>query len=120
MSDGVDETQIGPFANYIESFQEVKIDMANNTAEFSTIGQVTIVSKSGTNQLHGTLFDYYSTPGFRARNPFALARGTGISHAPGGGIGGPVWVPKLYKGHNRTVFYFFFATTRANTATDIF
>jgi hypothetical protein len=119
MSDGVDETQIGPFANHIESFQEVKIDMANNTAEFSTIGQVTIVSKSGTNQLHGTLFDYYSTPGFRARNPFALARGTGISHALGGGIGGPIAIPKLYNGHNRTFFYFSFETSRGSTATDV-
>src|SRR5258707_2718514 len=52
-ADGVDNTQTGPLANYIESFQEVKIDLANNSAEFGTVGQVTIVSKSGTNQLHG-------------------------------------------------------------------
>jgi hypothetical protein len=44
MSDGVDETQIGPLANYIESFQEIKIDVSNNTAEFGTIGQVTMIS----------------------------------------------------------------------------
>src|SRR6476469_4145266 len=119
MSDGVDETQIGPFANYIDSFQEVKIDVANNTAEFSTIGQVTIVSKSGTNQFHGTVFDYYSTPWFRARNPFALVRGTGVSHAPGGGIGGPVFIPKVYNGRNRTFFYFSFETSRGSSATDV-
>ena len=65
-SDGVDNTQTGPLANYIESFQEVKIDLSNNSAEFGTVGQVTIVSKSGTNQLHGSVFDYYSTPWFRA------------------------------------------------------
>ena len=119
MSDGVDETQIGPLANYIESFQEIKIDMSNNTAEFSTIGQVTIVSKSGTNQLHGNVFDYYSTPWFRARNPFALARGTGINHAPGGSVGGPVWLPKIYNGRNRTFFFFSFETSRGSTATDV-
>jgi hypothetical protein len=117
MSDGVDETQIGPLANYIESFQEVKIDMANNTAEFSTIGQVTIVSKSGTNQLHGNVFDYYSTPWFRARNPFALVRGAGVNHTPGGSIGGPVWLPKIYDGRNRTFFYFSFETSRGSTVT---
>ncbi|MGC8792381.1 MAG: carboxypeptidase-like regulatory domain-containing protein, partial [Bryobacteraceae bacterium] len=61
-ADGVDNTQTGPFANYIESFQEVKIDIANNSAEFGSMGQVTIVSKSGTNEFHGTVFDYYSTP----------------------------------------------------------
>jgi len=57
-SDGVDNTQTGPLANYIESFQEVKVDLSNNSAEFASIGQVTIVSKSGTNQAHGSLFDY--------------------------------------------------------------
>src|SRR5439155_3550204 len=59
-SDGVENTQTGPLANYIESFQEVKVDLSNNSAEFSSIGQVTIISKSGTNELHGSLFDYYS------------------------------------------------------------
>ncbi len=44
MSDGVSETQIGPLANYIESFQEIKIDISNNTAEFGTIGTVTMIS----------------------------------------------------------------------------
>src|SRR5688500_12324235 len=96
MSDGVSETQIGPLANYVESFQEVRIDSANNTAEFGTVGQVTIVTKGGTNKFHGSLFDYYSTPWFRARNPFAPARVTGISHLPGGSAGGPLVIPKIY------------------------
>src|SRR6185436_9210438 len=73
-SDGVEKTQTGPLANYIESFQEVKIDLANNSAEFGTVGQVTIISKSGTNVPHGSIFDYYSTPWFRARDPFATER----------------------------------------------
>jgi hypothetical protein len=114
MSDGVSETQIGPLANYIESFQEIKIDISNNTAEYGTIGQVTMISKSGTNELHGNVFDYYSTPWFRARNPFALARGTGISHVPGGSIGGPVYIPKVYDGRNRTFFFFSFETSRGS------
>jgi len=79
MSDGVSETQIGPLANYIESFQEIKIDIANNTAEFGTIGQVTMISKSGTNSFHGSAFDYYiiRRPGSghetRLRSPARLA-----------------------------------------------
>jgi hypothetical protein len=43
-----------------------------------------IVSKSGSNELHGSLFDYYSTPWFRARNPFAAERPPGVRHNPGG------------------------------------
>ncbi len=118
-ADGVSNTQIGPLANYIESFQEIKIDMANNTAEFGTIGQVTLISKTGTNALRGNVFDYYSTPWFRARNPFALARGAGVSHVPGGSIGGPVLLPKIYDGRNRTFFFFSFETSRGSAVNQL-
>ena len=117
MSDGVDETQIGPLANYIEWIQELKIDVSNNTAEFGTIGQVTSISKSGTNSLHGSVYDYYSTPWFRARNPFALARGTGIGHGPGATVSGPIRLPKIYNGKDRTFFFFGFETSRGSAVT---
>ena len=120
MSDGVDNTQIGPLLNYIESYQEMKIDMANNTAEFGTIGQVTMISKSGTNELHGNVFDYYSSPWFRARNPFALVRPAGISHIPGGSIGGPVVIPGIYNGRNKTFFFGSYETSRGSAVTDNF
>ena len=117
-SDGVDNTQTGPLANYIESFQEVKVDLSNNSAEFASIGQVTIISKSGTNELHGSLFDYYSTPWFRAKGFFDSARSTGISHFPGGSIGGPVRIPKIYDGRNKTFFYFSYETSRGSARQD--
>jgi hypothetical protein len=113
-SDGVDNTQTGPLANYIESFQEVKVDLSNNSAEFASIGQVTIISKSGTNKLHGAVFDYYSTPFFRAKGFFDSSRPTGIRHAPGFAVGGPVWIPKIYNGKNRTFFYYSFETARGS------
>lgn len=119
MSDGVSETQIGPLANYIESFQEIKIDISNNTAEFGTIGQVTMISKSGTNSVHGSAFDYYSTPWFRARNPFALARPAGIGHVPGGSVGGPVLLPKIYDGRNRSFFFYSFETSRGSAVNQL-
>jgi hypothetical protein len=113
-SDGVDNTQTGPLANYIESFQEVKVDLSNNSAEFPSIGQVTIISKSGTNELHGTVFDYYSTPWFRAKGFFESSRPTGIRHNPGFAAGGPVWIPKIYNGRNRTFFYYSYETARGS------
>ena len=82
-SDGVTATQIGPLANFVEWMQELKIDLANNSAEFGTLGQVTAISKAGTNDFHGAAFDYYTTPGFLARNPFALTRPSGVSQYPG-------------------------------------
>ena len=42
MTDGVGENVIGPLANYTESFKEVKIDMASNSAESPSLGQVMI------------------------------------------------------------------------------
>ena len=117
-SDGVDNTQTGPLANYIESFQEVKVDLSNNSAEFGSLGQVTVISKSGTNQFHGSLFDYYSTPAFRAKGFFDTERSTGISHFPGGSIGGPVFIPKIYDGRNKTFFFFSFETSRGSAVQD--
>ena len=107
-------TQISPLVNYIESFQEARVDMANNTAENSAIGEVTVISKSGTNQLHGSVFDYYVTPMFRARDPFSPQRASGISHRPGGSIGGPVVLPHLYNGHNKTFFFFSYETSQGS------
>jgi Carboxypeptidase regulatory-like domain len=118
-SDGVDNTQTGPLANYIESFQEVKVDLANNSAEFSSIGQVTLISKSGTNEFHGSAFDYYSTPFFRARDPFSPERATGIRHQPGFTVGGPVFIPKIYKGKNKTFFFFSYETARGSQQTQL-
>ena len=105
-ADGVDNTATGPMMTYMESIQEVRVDLANNSAEFGSLGQVSVVSKSGTNGLHGAAFDYFTTPMFRAADPFSHARGTGILHTPGFSVGGPVLIPKIYRGKNRTFFFF--------------
>jgi len=47
-----------------EAFQEMRIDIAGNGAEFATMGQVSTTSRAGTNEFHGTFSDYYSTPAF--------------------------------------------------------
>ena len=113
-------TANGPMYNYIESFKELKVDLANNSAEFGTLGQVTVISKSGTNQLHGSLFDYYVTPFFKARNPFASSRDPGISHFPGFSVGGPVFLPKIYNGKEKTFFFTSYETSRGTAAVDFF
>jgi hypothetical protein len=114
VSNGTDGTQISPLVSYVESFEEFRVDMANNTAEYGAIGQVTVISKSGTNDFHGNVFDYYSTPLFRARNPFSPTRTTGVRHVPGGSIGGPILLPGLYDGRNRSFFFHSFETSRGS------
>jgi hypothetical protein len=105
MSDGVTENPIGPLANFVESFKEVKLDLANNSAEFPTLGQVTIISKSGTNGFNGSVFDYYQSPILRSRDFFATTRRAGIQHNIGLSAGGPFELPGLYNGRNRTFWF---------------
>ncbi len=114
LSNQFDGTQISPLTSQIESFEEIRVDLANNTAEFGGIGQVTIISKGGSNQIHGSAADYYSTPWFRARNTFAAQRGTGVRHNPGATIGGPIVIPGVYNGRDRTFFYYSFETSRGS------
>ena len=116
MTDGVGENVIGPLANYTESFKEVKIDLASNSAESASLGQVTIVSKSGTNRFSGVLFDYYQSPIFRSRNPFSGVRSAGVTHFPGLAVGGPLTIPRVYDGHSKT-FWFVSGETVAGSST---
>jgi outer membrane receptor protein involved in Fe transport len=116
MTDGVGENVIGPLANYIESFKEVKIDMASNSAEAPSLGQVTIVSKSGTNRFSGVVFDYYQSPMFRAKNPFSGRRSSGVIHFPGLAAGGPATIPNLYSGRSRTFWFVSGETVNGSSA----
>lgn len=101
----------GPLLDRTESFSELRMDIAGSSAEFGTIGQVTMISRSGTNDFHGTFSDYYSTPMFRARNPFNVARASGIGHRLTFAAGGPIVIPKIYAGKNKT---FIFGTLEIN------
>lgn len=100
----------GPLLDRTESFSELRMDISGTSAEFGLIGQVTLVSRAGTNEFHGTFSDYYSTTAFRVRNPFALERSSGVSHRLTFAAGGPVVIPKIYNGRNRT---FVFGTVEA-------
>jgi hypothetical protein len=102
----------GPLLDRSESFEELRMDISGTSAEFGTVGQTTLISRAGTNDFHGTFSDYYSTKMFRVRNPFATERATGVSHRLTFAAGGPVYIPKLVDGRNRT---FVFATLEIGT-----
>jgi len=97
---------IGPLIDWTESVQEIRVESANNSAEFGPIGTITVLSRSGTNTLHGSAFDYYQSPMMLARDPFATQRGGKTSNRLGASLGGPVYLPRLYDGHNKTFFLF--------------
>lgn len=102
----------GPLLDRTESFEELRMDISGSTAEFGTVGQTTLISRAGTNDFHGTFSDYYSTTAFRVRNPFATERASGVAHRLTFSAGGPVWIPKIYNGRNRT---FVFGTLEINS-----
>ncbi len=95
----------GVVSDRTESYQEIRLEVAGGTAENPGIGQMSVVTRSGTNQLRGEAFLYYSSPGLQARNPFSPAGTGSIEWVPGGSLGGPVYLPRLYDGRNRTFFF---------------
>lgn len=82
----------------VDAVNEFKIDSNSQKAEFEGAASVTIATKSGTNQFHGTLFHFNRNKAFTARNFFALTRPPFNRNEFGGMIGGPI-------ARNRTFFF---------------
>jgi hypothetical protein len=99
--------QVGPMTQ--ESFDAVsdmKMDTSNNSAAYPDIGTLMIQDRSGTNQFHGSLFDYENNWALNTRPFFAGSIPKGpIEHDFGGSFGGPVILPG-YNGRDKTFFYF--------------
>lgn len=108
--------QITPMQPSFESVQEMKLNMVTASAEFSNVASVTVTSKSGTNQLHGSGFWQYSTGSLNARNYFQTNVPFRVYNQFGGSIGGPVVLPK-YDGRNRTFFFGAFEGNRDHRQT---
>ncbi len=99
-----------PIAELFPSFDgiaEIRVSEVNNTAEFGGISDITTVSKGGSNVYHGGVFENHQNSAFAARNTFSSTVPKVIMTDFGAFVGGPLSIPKLYNGHDRT---FFFAT----------
>lgn len=94
--------------------QEFKVETNNFAAEYGRAagGVFNVVTRSGTNELHFSLYEFLRNDKLNANDFFANRSGT--KRAPfrfnqfGGTVGGPVVIPGVYNGRNRT---FFFANT---------
>ncbi|MGH9376252.1 MAG: carboxypeptidase regulatory-like domain-containing protein [Terriglobia bacterium] len=94
----------------IDDIQEVSIKKTDYDAEFGgkSGAVINVITKSGTNQFHGDLFEFVRNNAFDARNFFDAAN----QPVPplhqnqfGGTLGGPVLLPKVYNGRNKTFFF---------------
>jgi hypothetical protein len=90
----------------VDTIQEFKVTSGAASAQYGQAGtQITLITRSGTNHLHGSLFEYHRSDALQARNPFSTTVPPPFSqHQFGGSLGGPVRLPH-YDGHNKT-FYF--------------
>jgi hypothetical protein len=106
----------------VDSIQETSLQTSNFSAEFGQAGGgvFNLTMKSGTNQFHGSAYDYFVNEALNAGTPFTddgkghLIRPVQRRNDYGFTVGGPVWIPKVYNGHNKTFFFFSWEQLRAN------
>lgn len=92
----------------VEALEEVSVQASNYAAEFGQAGSglFQYTTRSGTNTYHGSLYDYWVNEALWAHQSYDHIRNRQRRNDFGGSLGGPVWIPKLYDGHNRTFFFF--------------
>ena len=106
-----------------EAVEEFRLMENNYTAEYGRNGggTISVVLKSGTNSLHGSLYDYVRNDAFNASDFFDNAQGNPRPvlkrNQFGGTVGGPITVPKLIDGKDRFFFFFGYQGQR-QTATE--
>ena len=110
----------------VDAVQEFKVMLTSYPAEFGRSGSgiVNVILKSGTNQFHGSLYDFYRNAGMDANTYFA-----NHNHIPlpsfqrsqfGVSVTGPVLLPKLYNGKDKTFFLFSYEGLRQGSVGEVF
>jgi carboxypeptidase family protein len=109
----------------LDTIEEFRAETSNSSAKMNRPGTIILTTRAGTNDLHGSLFETHRNSAFgvaRARQDFFVKAPHYVRNEFGGSIGGPVYLPKLYNGKNRTFFFFAYegyklrqASTRSTT-----
>ena len=95
----------------VDSIAEFKLEMGTVSAEYGRSGgSVTnMVIKSGTNSLHGTMYEFFRNSALDANGYFARGQGRSLAafgaNTYGFTLGGPVYIPKVFDGRNRTFWF---------------
>lgn len=100
-----------------EGMAELKVTAFNNSAEFAQVADVTFVTKSGTNQLHGSLFEYLQNDALDATILNFSSKAPKRFNTFGGSLGGPVTIPHFYNGKDKTFFFLDYEGNRRRTST---
>jgi hypothetical protein len=92
----------------LDALSQFKVLSTGAPAEFNEPTQIIVVSSSGTNAFHGELFEFNRSKGTSAKSYFngSTVRPPYERNEYGGNFAGPVWIPKLYNGKDRSFFFF--------------
>ncbi len=113
-----------------DAVQEIAVQTSNYAAEFGQAGGglFNITMKSGTNVFHGSGYEYFENEDLNAADPFTFNSGTSANPSGGkfrprsrrndfgGTFGGPVIIPKIYNGKDKTFFFYSYEYFRENQA----
>ena len=104
----------------LDAVEEIRVEVNNASAKFSRPTSVIMSTRSGTNKVHGALFytNRNSAYGVARRREDTFTKAPYVNRNEFGvSLGGPVIIPKLYDGHNRTFFFWNWEQTRFLTNT---
>jgi len=104
---GISRGSLAEVSPLIEQVAEVTVESNAFNAEYGGFGNwfTNVILKSGTNELHGSVFDHFGNDVLNARSFFQPKKTPFRQNEGGFTIGGPVVLPKIYKGRNRTFFF---------------
>ncbi len=88
-----------------EMLSEFKVTSVSNNAEFGQMGDVTVITRSGTNKLHGSALWYFQNAALDATTYGSPEKQHKVFNTFGGSLSGPIEIPHLYHGQNHTFFF---------------
>ena len=123
ITSGIDPSHLSETQPSVEALQQASIQSSNFAAEFGQVtgGLVNLTSRSGTDQYHGSAYEYVVNKAFNAGQAYTNS-GTGLINPGvhnndwGATVGGPIRIPKLYNGRDRTFFFFNFEQYRTTNS----
>ncbi len=107
-----------------EAIGEFKVVTNGLSAEYGRLsgGAVVLVTRSGTNDFHGSAYEFLRNDKLNANdwnsNRFGRPKGIFHDNVFGGALGGPVWIPKVYNGRDKTFFFLNYEGTRRSTGSN--
>jgi hypothetical protein len=101
----------------VDAIEEYSVQTSNYSAEFGQAGGAVfnVTMRSGTNNLHGSAFEYFTNEAFNAKQAYLNERPRERQNDYGFTIGGPVYIPRLYDGRDKLFFFFSFEQFRETT-----